>query len=135
MSELLHQIYGFNWASTADRENGLSSLLHLAHDDFESHLSDEVGGRVVRGIEQLRDFGDALEQDFEELIYEAGEIHEAPDGRTVVTGRIYGRGRSSSLPLAGEFGHVWAFRDGRILRVDAYLDPAKALAAAGLAGE
>lgn len=132
MSELLHQVYGFNWASVTGRETGLSALLALAHEDFESRLSEEIGGRTVRGLEQLRDFGYALEQDFEELTYEANEIREAPDGRVLVIGRIYGRGRASGLPLAGEFGHVWSLHEGRVMKVDAYLDPARALDAIGL---
>ena len=132
MSDLLRQVYGFNWASVGARETGLAALMRLADDEFESRLSEAAGGRIVRGIAQLRDFGYALEQDFDELTYEAREIREADDGRIVVVGRIYGRGRASGLPLAGEFGHVWTLRDGRVLRVDAYLDPATALAAAGL---
>ncbi len=133
MSQLIRQVYGFNWASVAGRETGLSALVNLADQDFESRLSEETGGRTVRGVQELRDFGYALEQDFEELKYEVAEVREAADGRIVVVGRIYGRGRASGLPLAGEFGHVWTLRDGRVLKVDAYLDPAAALAVAGLA--
>jgi ketosteroid isomerase-like protein len=132
VSEFIRSIYGFNWASVRGRETGLSRLGLLVHPEFQSKLSEEVGGRTVSGTEELRDFGHALEQDFEELTYEARELHDAPDGRVVVVGRIYGRGRSSGLPLAGEFGHVWSFKDGQVVSVDAYMDPKMAMEEAGL---
>lgn len=95
-------------------------------------MSDEVGGRTVQGIQGLRDFGDALEQDFSELRYEPRDFRSADDGRVVVTGRILGVARTSRMPLSGTFGHIWTLRDGKALAVRAHLDSDEALEAAGL---
>lgn len=85
---------------------------------------------MVTGIDDLRQFGYALEEDFDELTYDAEEFRELADGRILVLGRIHGRGRQSHLPLAGEFGHVWAFADGQPRRITAFLDHARARQAA-----
>jgi ketosteroid isomerase-like protein len=130
---LVERIYGFNWASVGGRERGLDDLAEMMAPDFESRLSDEVGGRTVIGITGLRDFGRALEQDFSELRYEPLDFRSAPDGRVVVTGRILGVGRSSRLPLSGTFGHIWTLADGKAVAVRAHLDSQAALEAAGLA--
>jgi ketosteroid isomerase-like protein len=130
--EIMRRVYGFNWATTKGRETGLGRMAEVVAPDFEAHLSPETGGRVVAGIDELREFGYALEQDFAELTYDADEMRELPDGRVVVLGRIHGRGRQSSLPLEGEFGHVWTFAGGRPRSIEAFLDHARALRAAGV---
>ena len=128
--ETVRSVYGFNWAATGGRETGLQRMASLVAPNFEAHLSPETGGRVVRGIDDLRQFGYALEQDFAEVTYDPEEFRELPDGRIVVLGRIHGRGRQSSLPLEGEFGHVWTFAGGQPRSIVAFLDHARALQAA-----
>lgn len=132
--EIVRRVYGFNWAATGGREDGLGKMAAIVAPDFEARLSPETGGRTVTGIEDLRQFGYALEQDFAELVYDARDFRDAPDGRVVVLGRIRGRGRQSRLPLEGEFGHVWTLAEGHPRSIVAFLDHARALEAAGLSG-
>ena len=132
---IVRSVYGFNWAATGGREDGLGKMAAVVAPDFEARLSPETGGRTVTGIEDLRQFGYALEQDFAELVYDGQEFRELPDGRVMVLGRIRGRGRQSHLPLEGEFGHVWTLSEGHPSRIVAFLDHARALEAAGLTGE
>ncbi len=132
--ETVRKIYGFNWASVGSREVGFEELEAIVSPDFESVMSPETGGRTLRGTEELRQFGDALEQDFEAFAYNPGEFIEAPDGRVLVLGKVGGVGRASKLPLAGEFGHLWTLEDGRATRVEAYLDPELARTKADLEG-
>jgi hypothetical protein len=87
---------------------------------------------VIRSLAELRNFADAIAQDFEECTYEPRELLDAPGGRVVVTGEIVGRGRSSKLPLSGEFAHVWTISAGRALRAEAYRHRAEAMRAVGL---
>ena len=129
--ETVKKIYGFNWAAVGTREVALEELAEIIEPDFESTMSEETGGRTLRGVVELRQFGEALEQDFEQLAYEPRDFIEGKDGRVVVLGRVSGVGRASKLPLAGEFGHVWTIRGGKALKVHAYLDPDRALEAAG----
>jgi hypothetical protein len=126
---VLRSLYGFNWAATGGRETGLERMAAAVAPDFEAHLSAETGGRVVTGIEDLRQFGYALEQDFAELTYDAEEFRDLPGQRVLVLGRIHGRGRQSSLPLEGEFGHVWTFAEGHPRSIEAFLDRARAVQA------
>jgi hypothetical protein len=56
--------------------------------------------------------GYALEEDFAELTYDPEDFRELPDGQIVVLGMIHGRGRTSGMPVPGEFGHVWTFAEG-----------------------
>jgi hypothetical protein len=129
---LVRGIYGFNWAKLRDLDRSLEAFAELIAAEFEMRLSPEVGSRVIRSLAELRNFADAIAQDFEECTYEPRELLDAPGGRVVVTGEIVGRGRSSKLPLSGEFAHVWTISAGRALRAEAYRHRAEAMRAVGL---
>jgi ketosteroid isomerase-like protein len=130
--ELLERIYGLNWASLGTREEAFAGLAELVSEDFELKLSAEIGDRVIHGMGELRVFAQALEEDFQDCVYTADEIAEGTDGRVVVSGRIEARGRTSNLPLAGEFGHVWLLENGVGRRVESFRDRQDARRAAGL---
>src|SRR5262249_47818846 len=115
------------------RSSGLERLEDVVAPDFESRMSPELGRRVLSGVEELRLFGDALEQDFERFSYDATQFVEAPDGRIVVLGHTTAVARASKLSLGGEFGHVWTIAGGKAKRVEAYSDHQDALRAAGAA--
>ena len=44
----------------------------------------------------------------------------------------WGRGRGSGVTVDTEGAHVWTLRDGKVVRLEAFADRAKALAAVGL---
>ena len=50
----------------------------------------------------------------------------------LVRSRVTARGKGCSVELNAETGSVFEFRDGKILRMRAYLDPKRALDAVGL---
>jgi ketosteroid isomerase-like protein len=127
-------LYGFNWAAVSGRERGLARIAEVVDPEFEAHFSPEVGGRVVHGIEELRQFGYALEEDFAELTYDPDEFFEIRSDQIVVLGTIHGRGRVSGMPVRGEFGHVWTFADGRPRTVRAFLSHEQALKTVGTNG-
>ena len=54
------------------------------------------------------------------------------DGCFVVVGDMGGRGRTSGLEVQTEESHLWMLQDGRIVRMQMFLDRGEALAAAGL---
>lgn len=130
--ELMRHLYGLNWAALGSREQAFKALSDAVTEGFEMHLSAEIGGRVIRGLTELKEFAEALEQDFEDCVYAADEIAEGTEGRVLVAGTINAKGRASKLPLSGEFGHVWTLRDGRATRADSYRDRDAARRAAGL---
>ena len=128
----VRQIYGFDWAAVGSRREGFSELAALVTEDFSSQLSPELGERVVQGVRGLQEFTQALESDFSEFRYDAGEFILAEDGKVVVLGRIHACARASRMPLTGDFGHVWTIRDGRSAAVTAYRDHETARREAGL---
>jgi ketosteroid isomerase-like protein len=131
-AELVERIYGFNWASVGDRRAGFEELEAVVGPDFESRTSPDLGGRVLCGVGGLVDLSEALEADFEQLNYEPGEFLEVRDGVVLVCGTVFGVGRTSGMPLSGEFAHLWTIRDGLARHCEAYRDVSAARSAAGL---
>ena len=130
--EVIRRLYGFDWIGIGSRERGFQELERLMDQGFQARVSPELGDRELQGIQGMNNFIDALEEDFEEFRYVGDSFAETPDGRVVVSGRILARGRTSKMPLASEFGHLWSLKDGRVLRVEAFLDRASAEQAAGM---
>ncbi|MDP9227799.1 MAG: hypothetical protein M3M99_01955, partial [Actinomycetota bacterium] len=111
---------------------GFAEIAGLVGPGFTSQLSPELGERVVAGVDALQEFTQALETDFSEFRYDADEFIPAPDSRVVVLGTIHALGRASRMPLGGEFGHIWAIRDGKAAAVTAYRDHETARREGGL---
>jgi ketosteroid isomerase-like protein len=130
--ELVRRIYGFDWATLGSRREGFAELAALVTPDFSSSLSPELGSRVVQGVKGLEEFTLAVEQDFSEFRYDPDDLVPCDDGRVVVLGHIHAQGRSSGMPLGGQFGHVWTLRDGKAATVTAYRDWEAARREAGL---
>jgi ketosteroid isomerase-like protein len=130
--ELVRRIYGFDWAGLGSRREGFAELATLVAPDFSSSLSPELGSRVVEGVKGLEEFTLAIEQDFSEFRYDPDDLVPCEDGRVVVLGHIHAQGRTSGMPLGGQFGHVWTLRDGKAATVVAYRDWQTARREAGL---
>ena len=126
----VRRLYGFDWIGIGSREQGFQEVAAQMDPDFRARVSPELGDRELHGLEGMNNFIDALEEDFEEFRYDADHFTEADDGRVVVSGRIKARGRGSKMPLTSEFGHLWTLRDGKVLRVEAFLDRLQAERAA-----
>jgi ketosteroid isomerase-like protein len=67
-----------------------------------------------------------------DLRVEAERMIDLGDDRVLVLSRQTARGKTSALPFDSEFGDLFTFRNGKILRYASYWDRADALAAAGL---
>jgi ketosteroid isomerase-like protein len=61
------------------------------------------------------------------------EEYIARGDQVVVLTRYRGRGKGSGVPVDTKGAHVWALRDGKVVRLEIFADRANALAAAGLA--
>ena len=91
---------------------------------------------TYRGHEEVKRF---FEEDwfkafpFEEWEVELEEVIDAGD-RVIGMSRQHGRGASSGAVAELELAQISTLRDGRIVRVDNYLDRKKALEAAGPQG-
>ncbi len=109
-------------------------LAPIFHPDFVWDMSTFRGWperQTYAGIEGAREFMaewlDAWEDwelDVEELL-DAGE-------RVVAIVRQRGRSKATGVSVEMHFAQVWAFREGKQVRMEMYADPAEALEAVGL---
>jgi ketosteroid isomerase-like protein len=135
--ELVREIYGYNWASTSDRREGLDQVSKLFGERFEYQLDPSAfGDRTLTDVPALRTFLEGIDEDFRDFRQRPDEFIDAgateAGERVVVLGELVGRGRASGLPFRSPFGHVWTVRDAAAVRLEGYLDHDVALAAAGL---
>ena len=88
-------------------------------------------GKVYRGHAGFRSWFAETEVAFETLSTELTEFRDLGD-RVLGFGRVHARGRESGVELDSATGWLFTLREGKIVRAEGYLDPAKALEAAGL---
>ena len=97
----------------------------------------EVSGRPEadaterRGRGRLRKSLESLFDAWESYRLEVERIQGVGD-RILAIVREIGRGRASGLEVAGRWGYLITVRNGEIVRIEAYRDPALALEKAGL---
>lgn len=100
--------------------------------DVEWHTSGEFADQgVYRGHAGLERLWAELEEDVEDLRFSVFETRAAGD-EVFVAMTMDGRGKLSKARFEQPSWYVVTFRDGLIARVEAYVDPAQALEAAGL---
>ena len=92
---------------------------------------DAVERGTRQGIDAFSAAADSLEAGFEDAVVEIDEILDAGD-RVVVLGTLHGRGRGSGLDFERRQGHIWTFRDGKLIRLEWFNSPDAALIAAGI---
>lgn len=114
-------------ALNADSRERLFSVFH-PEVEFRS-IAEQKIYRGYAGLAEYRQDVAATLADFrtEEDRFVGGE-----SGRVVHLYRVIARGHGSGVPVSQEMGAVHQLRDGKILRVDTYLDQRDALEAAGL---
>jgi ketosteroid isomerase-like protein len=93
-----------------------------------------VAGReatVFRGHDGVREMLRDLNEAFDEIHIEISEIRDLGDG-LVAIGRTHVRGKASGAETETPIGFVTEVRNGKTISIRAFLDPNKALEAAGL---
>jgi ketosteroid isomerase-like protein len=100
--------------------------------EVELHSRPDVpDGRVFRGVDGLAEFFAETAKAFDPIRWEPLEF--IPEGRHVlVRAHIVAHGRASGAPIEIDEGQLWTFRDGRIVRLQAFptVDEARAAARA-----
>ena len=102
-------------------------FVFIAGEDDFTGLAGEYRG-VDGFFEFLRDWYSAWASyrlDVEEMV-------DVGDGHVLVLGHEVGTSLSAGVEMKGEFGTVYSIRDGRIHRIEAFQNHAKARRAAGL---
>jgi ketosteroid isomerase-like protein len=119
--------------ASAER-NEWDQAAQLLDPDVELHgtVGGLAEGSVWRGFQQIRqEFQQEDAEAWDERRLEAEEFIEAGD-RVVVFLHEFRRGRGSGVELETETAVVCELGDGRVIRIQGYMDRAAAVEAAGL---
>jgi ketosteroid isomerase-like protein len=119
------------WIDAGNRAD-LDAWLSGFAPEAEWHTSGRFADRgVYRGREGLVRYWTEVQGDIEELTTSVSEIRASGD-KVFVAATLTGRGRQSKARFEERAWLVTTCCDGRVERVEAYLDPDEALEAAGL---
>ena len=88
----------------------------------------DIGSAEYHGHEGFLDNFAEIEDVFEDLVIEAGEITEHGD-RLMVATRVSGRGKGSGVAIEARIFHVWTLRDGLAARLEVFSNGEQARAA------
>jgi ketosteroid isomerase-like protein len=110
------------------------ALAEFAAPDLETVMIGSVGGLTAeyRGIEGYQQAWADWLAPFESYSSRVEEVREAPADRLVVVTRQRATPRGSTGEVENEGTGVLSLRDGKLSRVEFYLDRVEALRAAGL---
>jgi ketosteroid isomerase-like protein len=103
----------------------------IAEDGELIPLRAQLEGTSYRGREGVRRFWDDLHADWQDLEVSVDEFRDLGD-RVLTLGRFKALGRASGVDLDVPIAQLWELRDGMVVHMHAYSDPADALRAAGL---
>jgi ketosteroid isomerase-like protein len=124
--DLARRGYG-RWA-----EGDVEGMIELSTPDFEfvPAIASGVEGGSVKGPDEFRHFFNEMQETWEIFRLEVDEFREVGD-RVIGIGRLTAKGRGSELELDQPIYSVVWFRDGKVARMQSFLDESAARAAAG----
>ncbi len=114
-------------------EDSVSVVLAAWHPNVEFHEDarfPEAG--IYRGIDAVREYLRQFVDNFDEFVYEAEDIVGLDGNRVLIPLRVITRGKGSGAVVEIAAWWICTMRDGLVLKVEAFLDRAAALEAAGL---
>jgi ketosteroid isomerase-like protein len=88
---------------------------------------------VYRGIEALDRYFAQFTESFDEFSFEAEDLIDLGEDRVLIFFRLRTRGKGSGAAVEARPGWIYTIRERKVVRIEAYLDRAEALAAAGRA--
>jgi ketosteroid isomerase-like protein len=101
--------------------------------EFVPAVAATVEGGSVKGAEGLAHFFQQMDESWETFRLEPMDFRLV--GEVVLgDGRVIAKGRGSGLELDQPISSITHFRDGKLSRLQSYLDPEEALAAAQAGG-
>ena len=108
-------------------------LRELMVEDFQWNEAAEVPGRkVCHSADEFAAYMEGFDRLWDEFSFELLDLE--PGAREALIARVrgHGKGKASTHGFELTIHHVWRFRDGRVARMDAFLDRRDAMDAAGL---
>jgi ketosteroid isomerase-like protein len=119
-------------AVDATNRRDLATLDAIWSEEAEFHSTFAASeGRVFRGRQGIRDYFETLGDAFVDMRIEIEEISDVATNRVVVELRVSGRGKGSGVNVEQRNGQVWTFVNGKVARIDSFMDRNEAFEAAG----
>jgi hypothetical protein len=123
------------WSDTFQDEGfevalGLIDEIFDPEVEFSPFLGREIERRTYHGHDGLRTFFRELNELLGDVHYEPAEYELVADDVIVLSTRIIGTGRGSTIPIGQDLCTVYEFRHGLIRRMAAYGSREEALLAA-----
>lgn len=115
----------------AFRDGDLEGLLSLYAEDIEwilPEMNDVPISGQRKGLDQVRQFFNALDENQEALSFEPKEFIAQGD-RVVVLGQYEWRVKSTGRNFSSDFAHVYTVRNGKITSMQEFTDTAAAVKA------
>jgi len=98
---------------------------------YEDTILPDHVGETYRGPEGIARATERWLEAYEELTVELEQIVGAGD-RLVSIHRARGRARHTGIEFELTYAYFWTFRDGKVIHLRSFLDPAEAREAAGI---
>jgi ketosteroid isomerase-like protein len=116
----------------ARNRGDVDAVLAECHPDvtWRPHLA-SLGGRPIRGHDEVRAYMASLQEDWRGFRHEPLEFFDAGD-QVVAFLDTYARGPGSGIDVEVAVAHVLTFENGKCLGYVSYHDRAEALRVAGL---
>jgi ketosteroid isomerase-like protein len=121
---------GFDAFSSGD----IDRIIEIVHPGFEGMVAPELSTEpdTYRGHDGIRRYFESFYEALDEIRFQPERFWDAGGNVVVVSMRVTGRGKQTSIPVEQRNAQVWTLRDGQLWRVMTYASPSDALAAAGL---
>ena len=122
-------------ALDAYNRGGLDALFEYYDEDIVFAMDPGFpDAGTFRGRDAVRAASDEWAQTFQEFEWEIDDLVEISDAETLAVLHIHGLGRGSGVHVEMRVAWIITVRDGKAVRIETFLDPVKALEAAGLSG-
>jgi ketosteroid isomerase-like protein len=110
------------------------TYLTVLHDDVEVHQSADILGTrgTFRGKQGALQAMAEIAESFSEIDWNPKRLYDLGEGRYLMLVKPRVRGAGSGIEIETEVGHLAQLRNGKIVRLDAYVGWDTALEAAGL---
>lgn len=122
-------------AVDAFNQRDMARLLDLSDQDFEfvSVLTAvDAQSATYRGLDGWTRYFRDIDQVWKNWQIADLRVFDGADDQVAATFRVTGEGRQSEAAVERAVGIAYRLRDGKILRMRSFLDPAQALEALGL---
>jgi ketosteroid isomerase-like protein len=111
----------------------LAAAYESFHPEIEVHEDPrfpEAG--TYRGLDAVSAYFESLTDSFDEFVLTAEDFIELDSNRALMLFRLRTRGKASGATVEESPGWIHTVRDGKTVKIEAYLERSEALAAAGL---